>query len=219
MRYYIIPIWNWSNLLWAQVFLLESKLHYSYMELEPCACSSVLKYTVYYIIPIWNWSYSYCHWVPPYEYLYYIIPIWNWSLVLVPLFWNIQCITLFLYGIGAIVTAIEYPLMNIYITLFLYGIGAYNKATLLNLKQKDYIIPIWNWSLLPAHLFYLLLIHYIIPIWNWSPYSIKYCVQLINNYIIPIWNWSLNVPLIYLRNYQITLFLYGIGAIFTPNKF
>ncbi len=53
----------------------------------------------------------------------YIIPIWNWSSSLILLSLFIKCITLFLYGIGALLS----PLQNIFIyviTLFLYGIGA-----------------------------------------------------------------------------------------------
>ena len=118
---YIIPIWNWSNLI---LFLLfQSKyitlflygigatldvvnscnsvgLHYSYMELE--------------LFPFCLFK-LFC--------LYYIIPIWNWSK-------NIQVIVLH----------------KILITLFLYGIGAYTDIIHCPLKDGNYIIPIWNWS-------------------------------------------------------------------------
>ncbi len=36
---------------------------------------------------------------------------------------------------------------------------------------------------------------------------------LLFNYIIPIWNWSDNVINVYVCSDEITLFLYGIGAI------
>ena len=39
----------------------------------------------------------------------------------------------------------------------------------LGIGSKDYIIPIWNWSIdidVPIYRY----IYYIIPIWNWSLY-------------------------------------------------
>ena len=55
------------------------------------------------------------------------------------------------------------------ITLFLYGIGAIDRMVALGIGSKDYIIPIWNWSIdidVPIYRY----IYYIIPIWNWSLY-------------------------------------------------
>ena len=77
------------------------------------------------------------------------------------------------------------------ITLFLYGIGAVvlppNDVTPVN-----YIIPIWNWSSLAGNFLPFVFSYYIIPIWNWS------CVPAVS--ILP-------------GIANITLFLYGIGAI------
>ena len=77
---YIIPIWNWS---YAFLFDVIRTLLY------------------YYIIPIWNWS-MYCIRISCLYQLYYIIPIWNWSLYLCSSITQDITITLFLYGIGAI---------------------------------------------------------------------------------------------------------------------
>ncbi len=141
--YYIIPIWNWSSfkfntakclaiitlfLYGIGAFGLESpiynfsKLHYSYMELEPTvALLSCLRWKNY-IIPIWNWSISF-HFQIQFQFQNYIIPIWNWSLV-----------------------SIFFLLRLLFITLFLYGIGAIDRMVALGIGSKDYIIPIWNWS-------------------------------------------------------------------------
>ena len=113
---YIIPIWNWSNLI---LFLLfQSKyitlflygigatldvvnscnsvgLHYSYMELE--------------LFPFCLFK-LFC--------LYYIIPIWNWSKSKNSSFSNWPFITLFLYGIGAEV--LFFPLFAIILLHYSY---------------------------------------------------------------------------------------------------
>ena len=127
------------------------------------------------------------------------------------------------------------------ITLFLYGLGA-----LLISSLKDgilyYIIPIWNWSnCLPPPVVNPPIIDYIIPIWNWSPLN-SFCIYSSNlNYIIPIWNWSyslvdllcsLHFKLHYsymeleqsksnpsCKSLIITLFLYGIGAVLLSSHF
>ena len=54
-------------------------------------------------------------------------------------------ITLFLYGIGALLLL---PLLDniLIITLFLYGIGARTLFMYLDDYITYYIIPIWNWS-------------------------------------------------------------------------
>ena len=80
-------------------------LHYSYMELELSLCAFSLSFNDYYIIPIWNWSINYLTW-----------------------FVCINCITLFLYGIGA-----------------LYAGG-------ISVLKANYIIPIWNWSKIHIYL-------------------------------------------------------------------
>ncbi len=75
--YYIIPIWNWSNLPCTTVLVPSFLLHYSYMELEQYETFCLFCYfkiTLFlygigaikrnqnlgsknnYIIPIWNWS-------------------------------------------------------------------------------------------------------------------------------------------------------------------
>ena len=148
--YYIIPIWNWS-----EIDSINRKLNPDY-----------------YIIPIWNWSLSFVlsNRIIPTN---YIIPIWNWS----PsrsFFLPAPClITLFLYGIGAIsVVSLTLNLQSI--TLFLYGIGASVILIKSILSFFNYIIPIWNWSF--AIVFALcLMFNYIIPIWNWSRYIINFC--------------------------------------------
>ena len=121
--YYIIPIWNWSSTIWftwssfsvslhysyMELELLDKTkkymidgLHYSYMELELWIWSGYcIRINANYIIPIWNWSlnnsFTYILFI-----LDYIIPIWNWSnntiIRVIPLLF----ITLFLYGIGAL---------------------------------------------------------------------------------------------------------------------
>ena len=121
--YYIIPIWNWSNINVTDIATMLNN----------------------YIIPIWNWS-------PPRIFLYYFEIIWlhysYMELELYFLFLNVtitQTITLFLYGIGAILYLLfllwvgfhyiipiwNWSCLNVNwctilkrITLFLYGIGA-----------------------------------------------------------------------------------------------
>ena len=74
---YIIPIWNWSfNTL--SLLSLPTLLHYSYMELEHA----------FYFVECWMW-------------INYIISIWNWSFASRYFWYNSTYITLFLYGIGA----------------------------------------------------------------------------------------------------------------------
>ena len=132
------------------------------------------------------------------------------SLYIVPLL----PITLFLYGIGALLILLQGMHCN-FITLFLYGIGARSASCQRVITISDYIIPIWNWSYsskvstsLPKELE-----NYIIPIWNWSIILRTHLSLLQYNYIIPIWNWSL-VP--FVPGSPITLFLYGIGAFLIP---
>ncbi len=75
--HYIIPIWNWSfNTL--SLLSLPTLLHYSYMELEHA----------FYFVECWMW-------------INYIISIWNWSFASRYFWYNSTYITLFLYGIGA----------------------------------------------------------------------------------------------------------------------
>ena len=119
-------------------------------------------------------------------------------------------ITLFLYGIGAIV--IRFSFRKLFkITLLLYGIGAGNRAGANAPNICNYIIPIWNWSrhlvtsvvatvLITLFLYgigaipllsflHLGHLNYIIPIWNWSSKNIDKTATA-SDYIIPIWNWS-----------------------------
>ena len=70
------------------------------MELEPSTTSYLSMISSDYIIPIWNWS-LYHLYLPPLSIL----------------------ITLFLYGIGAVIVPII-TIIIVIITLFLYGIGA-----------------------------------------------------------------------------------------------
>ena len=76
---------------------------------------------VYYIIPIWNWSFQALILNHSHNF-YYIIPIWNWSRYLYLVRMRLLIITLFLYGIGAVLLSSHFQLHLI--TLFLYGIGA-----------------------------------------------------------------------------------------------
>ena len=124
--------------------------------------------------------------------------------------WFFIKITLFLYGIGAIL--FESSSYLLFITLFLYGIGALSTVYTHALFHY-YIIPIWNWS--PKYISeickFLVIItlflygigaidrmvalgigskDYIIPIWNWS-IDIDVPIYRYIYYIIPIWNWSL----------------------------
>ena len=109
----------------------------------------------------------------------YIIPIWNWSYLMLIVNCQLSNITLFLYGIGAtsnvcnpifFTILLHYSYMELEqecsissmpwysITLFLYGIGA---VIILCFKiiTHNYIIPIWNWSILFLDLYLQLLLN------------------------------------------------------------
>ena len=97
--YYIIPIWNWSNLPCTTVLVPSFLLHYSYMELEQyetfCLfCYFKITLFLYGIgaikggfgmIFLTGLHYSYMELelisksVVSMSKNYYIIPIWNWS--------------------------------------------------------------------------------------------------------------------------------------------
>ena len=141
----------------------------------------------------------------------YIIPIWNWSSSLILLSLFIKCITLFLYGIGALLS----PLQNIFIyviTLFLYGIGAswYNWQNFNVILITLFLYGIGAKSHF-ASMLTTVSLHY--SYMELELYNLTAVYPFLTYYIIPIWNWSyvfLKKKMLYLF---ITLFLYGIGAI------
>ena len=98
--YYIIPIWNWSNLDNTSALFVLSFITLFLYGIGAITESNIKPTFDNYIIPIWNWSngkfYIFCRnykitlflygigaviLITPYLLFlsYYIIPIWNWS--------------------------------------------------------------------------------------------------------------------------------------------
>ncbi len=119
--YYIIPIWNWSRYLYLVRMRLLIITLFLYGIGAFYELAKILAFSYNYIIPIWNWSYSLVdllcslHFKLHYSYMELEQSKSNPSC-------KSLIITLFLYGIGAVLLSSHFQLHLI--TLFLYGIGA-----------------------------------------------------------------------------------------------